>query len=201
MINEGDGQEETQVTGSESASRGSGTDPECIYFYYIKKKSDHSKLAVGLTHDDWAMQVFQERRKSTGKLGDEEIKELIAAADAGQIGSLGSEMAHVTLRHKAYMLFVWKENARTLRAVDFILQTDNTKKNHSFDKFVNGVISPDISVLHCVNNRINKNGGPLGNESETFDVKFSISPPLPEMPEETAKGIVIHNETATNMGP
>lgn len=194
MSNEGGGEKQAEVTESGSATGAAAADFEMIYFYYIKKNEGHSAIDERRRHPGWDMQVFLEPRPSSEEPGEAEIRELISAADAGHIRPRADKMADLTLRHKAYMLFVWKEDGRKLNKVDFIFQGDLPKKDHSFGRFKTKNLSAGLSYVSCLNLRLKKDGGPLGCKSETFDVRFVTAPPLPEM-------LMIDDETTTNTGP
>jgi hypothetical protein len=197
MNNESGETAKTVVNESGSGTDPTGAAPGWVYFYYVRKKSDHSKATADSNHDDWELQVFVEKRKYQGDLAEPEIRELAAAAEAGKLRRKGKAMEDVVLRHKAYMLFVWKEAGRSLKMVHFKLRGEPAPEHPNFDNFDSMTLSHEVSVVTCVNTRKDKHGGPLGNKSETFDVRFETDPELPEM----LMRIMIHNENTTNTGP
>jgi hypothetical protein len=191
MNNQGDETARSAMNQSGSASGISGAGPEFIYFYYIKKKAGRPEAAAHASHDSWELRVFFEKSDSENHLSEQKIRELISDADGGRLCCLGDEMQDVELKHKSYMLFVWKEYNRELKNVHFILQSDHTKKDYSFEEFSRTKMSPDISVVAYINTRKDKHGGPLGNKSETFEVEFETKPEF----------MRLHNENTTNTGP
>lgn len=192
MTDEGDQTAGAEMIQSGPASEIPGSAPEFTYFYYIRKKPKHSGAVDDLDHDDWDLRAFVEMRKSADDLDEQEIKELMTAADAGELHLRGTTMEEVVLKHRAYMLFVWEEAGRILKNVRFIFRDDPDLEHQNFAEFSSTTLCKDVSVVSCVNTRKDRYGGPLGNKSEKFDVIFDTNPELP-------KGI--HNENTTNTGP
>lgn len=196
MTVEGSAEDTGEASASGSAPEGAAAIPDYIYFYYI----DGSKLRITesdeesgrILHDHGHVRVFFVKNEPKGKLNDERIKDLIVKADKGQIDPVGFAMVDLTLRHKGYMLFVWRGTRHRLEGVDFLYQPDTSKKNHSFEDFQPIQPFDDFSGVFCLNKRVNVNGGPLrDNESDKFEVKFKTNPEI----------VRAHNEVATNTGP
>lgn len=198
MTNEGSEEKQEEVTDSGSATVASATDFKFIYFYYIKKKEEHSEIDEQRRHPGWELQVFLEKRNGTEEPDEAEIRQLISAADGKQIHPRAFKIDGLPLRHKSYMLFVWKEAKRKLKKADFIFEGPPKKTDHSFRWFKEKQLSPELSAVYCVNERLNKDGRPLGSqkpETERFKVDFRTTPKLPLAPKP------IHDEAATNIGP
>ncbi len=195
MIVEGSGGEKGEAMDSGSEPESSTAAPEFIYFYYIKRPTIQTRGAKNesdhIRHEHGELRVFFVKNEPNGKLDDRRIKDLIDKADCGVLSPIGYAVNDLTLRHRGYMLFVWRENGKTLEDVTFLWHRDRTKKNHSFKNFKKMQSSGDLSGVYCVNKRLAHDGGPLGQRTETFDVEFTTNPRI----------VWIHDEVATNTGP
>jgi hypothetical protein len=210
MIDQGNEQMQEETTDAEPASE-AAAGPKFIYFYYIRRPpvhrhgsgdgSDPSRLAaVGDEqsdsdethhHQHGELRVYFVPNERGAKLDDQRIRDLVARADSGALSPVGFAVNDLTLRHRGYMLFVWREAGRALEDVTFVWQDDANRKNHSFTGFTKMVPSGEFSGVHCINSRVRHDGGPLGGRTETFDVEFMTNPLM----------AWIHNEVATNTGP
>ncbi len=197
------------VRNEEAASRSadlSAAAHQAIYLYYIQRpvrtEERDTGCEEGVRHHHGELRVFFYNNKRNEPIDAQLVQRLIDKVSEGDLITLGYAVDDLVLRQKGSMLFVWQEEGRELKEVEFIFNgelsgnmacryTPTSGTHPSFDDFRSVKISSELSFVHGTNKRLRADGRPLGPCSEKLNVEFKTDPLLPR----------IHTESATNTGP